>query len=440
MAVHEAAQHARSGGVANGCGNVGHLVVGSFGFFAFHTLMLNEAWKNQGGRISCMKPEHVLAAASHADPYAFYAQLLSGPPLAYDAAHRFWIASSAAAVKTVLSHPDCHVRPAAEPVPAAIAGSSAGEVFGHLMRMNEGERHGRPRLVLQRFLASVDMALLRQRTRFISATAASQGILGSAAGLSRWILDVPVMVVADLLGFAEDELEQVAGWMKDFVACLSALSDAAQLAAASVAAQALMARFAELLAAAEAWPGSAVAAIQQDAARAGWAEKRALLANLVGLLSQTFEATAGLLGNSIVALAGQSDIASLIHDHQRLLALVNEVSRHDPSIHNTRRFVARPLDLMGARLQAGDCILLVLAAAGRDAACFPQPDAFMLSRPDNGLPGFGHGRHQCPGQQIACTIAVAALGTLLEKGLHEVLPKKWIYRPSVNARVPVFLD
>ncbi|MES2944384.1 MAG: cytochrome P450, partial [Pseudomonadota bacterium] len=261
--------------------------------------------------------------------------------------------------------------------------------------------------------------------------------------LSRWISDVPVMVVADLLGFDEAELVQVARWMADFVACLSPLSDAAQLAAASVAAQALMARLAELVAAASARPDSALALIQAEAVHAGWTEKRALLANLVGMLSQTFEATAGLLGNSIIALTRQTGIAGLIQGHLRLLELVNEVSRHDPSIQNTRRFVARPLELMGAKLQAGDCILLVLAAAGRDPDCFVQPEVLMLYRPKNdssGVPGFGHGRHQCPGQQIACTIAAAALGVLFETGLCAVLPQKWIYRPSANARIPVFLD
>ena len=290
------------------------------------------------------------------------------------------------------------------------------------MRKNEGAQHEKPRFVLQPFIASVDLARLRQKTQSIAARAASQADLSSGAGLSGWIFDVPVMVVADLLGFDEAELEQVARWMADFVACLSPLNDAARLAASSVAANALMARFAELVIAASVRPDSALALIQAEAMRSGWTDARALLSNLVGLLSQTFEATAGLLGNSIIALTRQVNAADLIHQDQRLLELVNEVSRHDPSIHNTRRFVVKPLELMGVKLLAGDCILMVLAAAGRDSA------------------GFGHGRHQCPGQKLASTIADAALGIFLEKNLRAVLPQKWKYLPSVNARIPVFLD
>jgi hypothetical protein len=83
----------------------------------------------------------------------------------FDAPRKLWIASSAASVKAVLGNPACHVRPPAEPVPAAIVGSAAGEVFGHLVRMNEGVRHDAPKLALQRFLAGVDLAAYRRGPR-----------------------------------------------------------------------------------------------------------------------------------------------------------------------------------------------------------------------------------------------------------------------------------
>jgi hypothetical protein len=41
-------------------------------------------------------------------------------------------------------------------------------------------------------------------------------------------------------------------------------------------------------------PNSALARVQCEAGRVGWNNADALLANLVGLLSQTYEATAGL--------------------------------------------------------------------------------------------------------------------------------------------------
>jgi cytochrome P450 len=211
------------------------------------------------------------------------------------------------------------------------------------------------------------------------------------------------------------------------------------LAAAGDAASALLARFAELVQAA-AQPGSALARLQQEAAQAGWHDAQALLCNAIGLLSQTYEATAGLVGNSITALATRSGLLEAMErEPGQLLQMVHEVSRYDPSIHNTRRFVAESTEVAGIPLQAGDVVLLVLAAAGRDPACNARPDEFLLERPDREVPGFGHGAHQCPGQALACVIAAAAVRALLVSGrLKDAASFSWAYRPSMNARIPVF--
>ena len=388
-----------------------------------------------------LHPEHILAAAAHRDPYPYYASLVAGPALLFDAPRKLWVASSAAGVKAVLGNSACHVRPPAEPVPAAIVGSAAGEVFGHLVRMNEGVRHDAPKLALQRFLASVDLARVQVRTEAIAAIQMGQAPLRGAA-LSRWAFEVPVMAVADVLGFAEDELPQVARWMSDFVACLSPVGTPAQLAASAEAASALLARFSELVRDASAHSGSALARLQHEASQVGWHDANALLANAVGLLSQTYEATAGLIGNSIVALATQPGMLEAMgREPGKLLQMINEVSRFDPSIHNTRRFVAGATQVAGVSLQPGDVVLLVLAAAGRDPLCNARPDVFLLDRPDRDVPGFGRGAHQCPGQALACQIAAAAIKALLMSGqLNAASSFNWQYRPSMNARIPVFMD
>src|SRR4051812_12848621 len=103
--------------------------------------------------------------ASHPDPYPSYRQLLAGPALWFDPAAGLWVASRAAVVREVMDHPDCHVRPASAPVPPAIAGTSAGALFGALMRMNEGDAHLCPRRIAQPALATVDPALVAHSTR-----------------------------------------------------------------------------------------------------------------------------------------------------------------------------------------------------------------------------------------------------------------------------------
>jgi len=384
---------------------------------------------------------HAMEAATHSAPYAWYADLRRTAPLYFDPMLKLWVASSAGAVAAVFNHPDCRVRPAHEPVPPGIAATPAGEVFVQLVRMNDGARHDMPRLVLQRALGDVDLQQLGQRTAELAAAHHPTDV----NALNHALFQLPVQAVADLLGFPSSELPQVALWMRDFVACLSPLSNPAQLEAASPAATALLQRFDALLATPARTTSTLIGKVQAHAAQQGWADRRAVLCNLVGLLSQTYEATAGLIGNSLVALATQADLqAQLQADPHRLAAqaslLVEEVCRFDAPIQNTRRFMARDTSILGHPLRAGDAVLLLLASANRDAALNPDANEFRLHRPQREYFSFGRGTHACPGRQIALTLAASVLTTWLRQARWPELLQHmaWTYHPSVNARIPRF--
>ena len=380
---------------------------------------------------SIAPPADAIAAVTHADPYPWYAGLRRGPALVFDPALRLWIASRADVVRELFAHDALRVRPAAEAVPRAIAGTPAGELFGLLVRMNDGAPHASHRPVLQRALAGLDPGAAQSAMLRVA-----EGTTGMA--LCDSVFWLPVGAVALLLGFAERDLPQVVQWTRDFVACLSPLADASQLASASLAAAELMDRFEGLVSARPAPDGSLVAAVQAES-RAPMS--RALRANLVGLLSQTCEATAGLLGNSLAALAREPGLRRKIGDRLDLLpALVAEVARHDPAVHNMRRFVVEATRVAGQALAPGDALLLVLAAANRDPALNPAPATFALMRAERRCLGFGHGGHGCPGQALATSLAATGLQALLAGGLDTgaLLQRGWHYRPSVNARIPVF--
>ncbi|WP_426341529.1 cytochrome P450 [Pseudoduganella sp. S-14] len=321
--------------------------------------------------------------------------------LEWDAGRGLWVAAGAALVEEVLGHTMLRVRPPTEPVPAAIAGGSAGEVFGALVRMNDGDRHAVPKLALQRALAlAASGELARQRAQSVA-----QRLLAEGRPIGAWAFEAPVSTVASLLGFADAQLPAVARWMGDFVACLSPLSNAEQVGQAHAASLRLLAAMRELLQAAA--EGSLAAAVAKEAAAAGWQDDHAIIANLVGLLSQTYEATAGLLGNSMVAL--QQGAPGDDPD-----ALVAQVMQSDPPIVNTRRFAAERCQVGGVTVEAGQAILVMLGDARR---------------------GFGHGRHACPGQQLAQQIAADCIEALRSKPLPQL---SWTYRASVNARIPEF--
>lgn len=395
-------------------------------------------------------------AATHANPYAWYADVRRNAQLFFDPTLKLWVASSAAAIAAVFSHANCRVRPAREPVPLGFAGGAAGDVFRQLVRMNDGPPHDGPKLVLERALGDVDLHQLWQRVAALIQEDATLNAptVNVAEALNDAIIRLPVYAVADLLGFTAQDLPGVAAWMRDFVACLSPLSSPAQLSAAHEAAAALLKRFEELLANSAMSCGGAVSTtllsrVQAHATQTGWADRQAVLCNLVGLLSQTFEATAGLIGNAVVALATRPDLLTALQANPQACSdtarlLVEEVCRFDAPIQNTRRFVAHDTEIFGRKLRADDTVLLLLGSANRDTALNARADEFLLRREQRNYFSFGRGSHACPGQQIALTIAASALASWLQAKPSPLSPHTplqrltWTYRPSVNARIPCF--
>jgi cytochrome P450 len=363
-----------------------------------------------------------IIAATHVDPYPYYAQLRAEGGLIFHAGLNLWVASSARAVAAVLAHPDCHVRPAAEPVPKAIAGGMAGMVFGQLMRMNEGERQRCPRSAIEPGLGLID-------ANEVNALVAARLITPDADGLYNAMFRGPVCVVAALLGFTPAQGRTISALTAEFVACLSPLSNQAQLDAAQAAAEHLRGYFVELLDD----PDNKSALLARIRGRFS-GDQETLTANLIGLFSQTFEATAGLIGNALLAVMRNP----LLHE-ARVEDLIAETQRFDPSVQNTRRFVAEPCEIEGVNVQSGDVILLLLASANRDPLLNDSPDVFLVDRPQRRSFTFGAGRHQCPGQVLALGIAIATLREIL---VHRSALERltWEYRPSLNGRIPVFRD
>ncbi|VWB45810.1 cytochrome P450 [Burkholderia aenigmatica] len=387
-----------------------------------------------------MNPTDPIAAVTHRDPYPYYAALVDGPPLAFDATLGLWVASRAAAVTAVLGHPACRVRPLDAPVPPALRGTTAGALFGELVRMNDGTlRHDVPKQALRTAFAPIDTAALHARAAQLAARRLPAP--GDAGALNAWCMTVPVCAVADLLGFDETQLDDIAARVVDFVAALSPLSDTVALARASDAARQLLDRMTERVAQTHAHDGTLVAAVQQAARASGWQGSGAMIANLVGLLSQTCEATAAWLGNALVAWNGEAGAgaAHAVLDDAALDAFVAEVGRFDSPVQNTRRFVASRTTIEGVTVEAGDAILVVLAAANRDPAVHRDPHRFMPVRTAGPNFGFGTGPHGCPGERIARAVTAGSFGAWLRAGgglPHDGLA--WDYRASTNVRMPKF--
>lgn len=408
-------------------------------------------------------PSDAVAAATHPDPYPFYARRVALAPIApldFDEALGLWVAASAEAVTAVLTCDLCRVRPPAEPVPRALLGSPAGEVFGRLVRMTDGAGRCPMKQAIAETLASVaGEAAAAESRRRARALAAELAPAADPAAVSRFAFDLPAQVVASLLGVPPERLAEVARWTGDFVPCFSPLASPEQIEAGKEAAGRLLGLFRRLASAAAdraaggglsapaaasggliatAASGGLLAALAREARRLGRDDSAAVVANAIGFLFQSYEATAGLIGNALLALAARPELRAPASDGI-LPDVVREVLRHDPPIQSTRRFLAGPATICGRELPAGAAVLVLLAAANRDPAANPDPDRFDVHRADRRSFTFGAGPHACPGEALAVAIAAAGVEVLLRSGVEpERLAERYAYRPSANARIPIF--
>ena len=118
---------------------------------------------------------------------------------------------------------------------------------------------------------------------------------------------------------------------------------------------------------------------------------------------------------------------------------VDETLRFDTSVPAWRRMTTRPVTLGGVDLPAGAKLFLWLAASGRDASVFPEPDTFDMRRANAGRAlAFGKGIHYCLGATLGKLEAQLALEALIARfpRLRLVEPQHLTFHPNISFRGP----
>ncbi|MFJ9752635.1 cytochrome P450 family protein [Streptomyces chartreusis] len=130
------------------------------------------------------------------------------------------------------------------------------------------------------------------------------------------------------------------------------------------------------------------------------------------------ETSINLIGNSVAVLLQDDRLRNeLIEDPSRVASFVEETLRYESPIqHATFRYAAEDTPVGNSVIPRGSPVLVVIAAANRDEAYFPNPHTFDLRNQQAGRHlGFGHGVHFCLGAPLARIEGISALSSLLEK-------------------------
>ncbi|QUR69299.1 cytochrome P450 [Mycobacterium spongiae] len=153
------------------------------------------------------------------------------------------------------------------------------------------------------------------------------------------------------------------------------------------------------------------------------------------LLIAGHETTVNVIGNAILAMLREpSQWAALGASAGRAAAVVEETLRYDPPVQLVGRIAGADMTIRDTHVVQGDSMLLLVAAAHRDAREFERPDVF---DPDRGAfrhLAFGRGLHFCLGAPLARLESSVALAALTARFPNARLDGEPHYKRNVTLR------
>lgn len=212
---------------------------------------------------------------------------------------------------------------------------------------------------------------------------------------------LPIRVIARLLGVPESMSDRLLAWSHAMVAMYQAGRTYDTEVAADRAATEFTAFLSDYIEARRNTPGDdlishLIAAETKD----GTLSRAEMIGTCVLLLNAGHEATVHMLGNAVkTLLEWQTPLDAISPEHAE--RTVEELLRFDPPLHIFTRFAYQDVEIAGRHLQAGEDVMLVLGAAGRDPRTVQHPnrfDPFRISAPHA---AFGGGLHFCLGAALA---------------------------------------
>ncbi|MEV5888167.1 cytochrome P450 [Nonomuraea fuscirosea] len=134
------------------------------------------------------------------------------------------------------------------------------------------------------------------------------------------------------------------------------------------------------------------------------------------LLSAGFDTTANMLAlGTFALLRNPEQLAALRADPALTEPAVEELLRYLSVAKTFTRVTLEDVELGGQSIKAGTTLLLSYSTANRDPERFTDPHVLDLGRQDGGHLAFGHGIHQCLGQQLARVEMRVAFPALLNR-------------------------
>ncbi len=353
------------------------------------------------------------------DPHATYQALRKRGPL-----HQIrldgvlgWLVVDHEVAKQAFAEPTISKRIGSPEGQAVLAKNGAAELFNTAISDNmlfaDPPQHTRLRRLVAKAFAGPAIRDLQPRITSIADTLLDDISARTTVDLiDSYAFRLPTAVICELLGVPDADKEEFRSWTAVVV------SDSATIEERTAAGVSYLTYLTKLIAERTEDPRDDLLSqliIAKD--HEDRLDEHELIAMLLLLLIAGHETTVNLIGNSVLELLRDPATAERLRAHPEAIpAYLEEILRCHGSLHvATARYTTTPITLGGTDIDAGEFILISLAAANRDPARFTDPDRIDLERPESRHIAFGHGIHHCLGATLARVEATIAISRLLAK-------------------------
>ena len=230
---------------------------------------------------------------------------------------------------------------------------------------------------------------------------------------------LPLLLIADMLGFEPDSYEDLLHWSDDMIRGTT-VNDAEAEAKAHLAGMAFREYQLGVIADRRAKPPQSdlVSVLCHAEVEGERLDDESLVQETLLILIGGDETTRHVISGGMLALiANAGERARITADPSpaAVETAVEELLRWVSPIKNMSRTVVHDLEFGGQQLHEGDQVMLMYPAANRDPSVFENPETLDLTREPNPHLAFGFGPHFCLGAPLARLELNVMFGELLRR-------------------------
>ncbi len=300
--------------------------------------------------------------------------------------------------------------------------------------------HARQRKLVNRAFTPPKVHALEPRVREVANELVDAFVArGRAEIVHEYGVLLPLTIIAECLGVADDELPRFKKWSDDFTALIGNHNlTREQLRSLLLSQSEFFTYFTARIDERRAEPREDLIS---DLVEATIDEVPLSNDEILGMLNQFLvagnETTTKLIASAVRLLLDEPERMDRLRTEPDLIGpFVEEALRLEPPVQGLYRTAVTDTEVGGVSIKAGDHVLLMYAAGNRDAARFAEPERLDPHRPHlMSHLAFGSGEHFCLGAAFARAEGRIAIEVLLDR-LVDIRPADGVdlarldYEPS----------